>query len=96
MIQDGGTGTTLKRVFIQQENANASQHDITNNYGGGPTHVAQQSYQLPIKGGINGQKRVIMQKANQALHQQKNNTTTYSASSVTASISAQSKKRREI
>jgi|694.fasta_scaffold111869_2 hypothetical protein len=44
MIQDGGTGTTLKRVFIQQENANASQHDITNNYGGGPTHVAQQSY----------------------------------------------------
>ena len=37
-----------------------------------------------------------MQKANQAMHQQKNNSTTLSVSSVSASISTQGRKKREI
>ena len=37
---------------------------MTSNYGGMSGHnVAQNSYQLPIKGKISGQKRLAMQKA---------------------------------
>ena len=66
MVQDGGTGASLKRVFIQQESAVSSQADSASNYGGGV-----QSYNLPIKASSgsgfksNHQKRAAMQKANQ-------------------------------
>ena len=66
MVQDGGTGASLKRVFIQQESAVSSQADSASNYGGGA-----HSYNLPIKASSgsgfksNQQKRAAMQKANQ-------------------------------
>jgi hypothetical protein len=48
MVQDGGTGASLKRVFIQQEALGlpiGAQSDQTSNYGGMSSHgVAQQSY----------------------------------------------------
>jgi len=33
MVTDGGTGASLKRVFIQQESTHTSQADSQSNYG---------------------------------------------------------------
>jgi len=33
MVADGGTGASLKRVFIQQESTHNSQTDSQSNYG---------------------------------------------------------------
>ena len=40
MVTDGGTGASLKRVFIQQESTHTSQADSQSNYGSTAQHHA--------------------------------------------------------
>ena len=44
MVQDGGTGASLKRVFIQQESSHTSQADSQSNYG---SSAHQHQHQQP-------------------------------------------------
>jgi hypothetical protein len=90
MVQDGGTGASLKRVFIQQEALGLPvPSDQTSNYGGMSGHgLAPQSYQLPLKGGV---KRISMQ----GKQSKQANTSTISASSGTVSVQG-GKKRRDL
>ena len=39
IMTDGGTGASLKRVFLQQDSAHTSQADSTSNYGGGSANA---------------------------------------------------------
>jgi len=59
MLQDGGTGTSAKRVLIQQDNL-ANQSESTSNYGGLSSHIGQTSYALPVKGAVK-MKRLALQ-----------------------------------
>ena len=83
MVQDGGTGASLKRMFIQQESIQSSQADSQSNYGTNQigtgyekhhnftSHVPSQSYHLPLKQ-VNSQS-VSQQKRLQQIQKANNN-----------------------